>query len=118
MLECDASGAGIGAVLMQKGRTLAYSSKALGPKHLGLPIYEKEMLAVLHAVKKWESYVIGRHFIIRTDHLALKFFAEGRAITPVQQKWVSKLVGFDYKIEYRPGESNKAVDALSRLHEP
>lgn len=63
---------------MQNGRPLAFLSKALTPKHQGLSTYEKELFAIIYAVKKWSSYLNGHHFIIKTDHKSLKFFVEQR----------------------------------------
>lgn len=57
-----------------------------------------------------------RHFIIKTDHSSLKYFLGQRANTPFQQKWVSKLLGFDYEIQYKRGAENLVVDALSKVH--
>lgn len=117
IIESDACGVGIGAVLMQEGRPIAFTSKPLGPRHMGLSTYEKELLAVVHAVTKWRPYLIGRRFLIRADQQSLKYFLDARAVTPAQQKWLTKLLGYDYAIEYKKGSSNKVADALSRKFE-
>ncbi|XP_047331390.1 uncharacterized protein LOC124934951 [Impatiens glandulifera] len=113
-VETDASYYGIGAVLMQKGRPIAYLSKAISKTHLGFSTYEKELLVVLMAVTKWRHYLYGRYFIIRTDHQSLKFLMEQKITTVLQQRWLSKLLGFNYSIIYKRGKTNMAADALSR----
>jgi hypothetical protein len=117
VLECDASGKGIGTVLMQEGRPLAFTSKQLSEKNLGKPIYEKEMLAILHVVELWHPYLLGQHFQIKTDHQSLKYFLEQRISSQEQQKWVTKLFGYDYEIIYKKGKDNVVADALSRKYE-
>jgi hypothetical protein len=93
VLECDASGKGIGAVLMQEGQTLAFTNKQLSERNLGKSIDEKEMLAIMHAMDIWHPYILGKLFQIKTDHQSLKYFLEQRLSSPEQQKWVTKLFG-------------------------
>jgi len=114
VLETDASDKGIGAVLAQNGKPLAYMSKAIGLRQRGWFVYSKEMLAIIEVIRLWHPYLLGRRFQIWTDQKSLKFFLEHWVVTPKQQKWVSKLLGYDYEIISRPGRTNSAADALSR----
>ena len=113
-VETDASCDGIGTILSQQGKPIAFMSKALGVAKKSWSTYAKEMLAILEAIRLWRPYLLGRKFYIQTDQRSLKFFLEQRIITPEQQKWVVKLLGYDYEIKYRPGRENAAADALSR----
>jgi hypothetical protein len=117
IVECDASGNGIGAVLMQEGRPLAFESRPFKGRDLHKPIYEKEMMTILHALKKWCPYLIGRHFKVKTDHDSLKYFLEQRLSSEEQQKWVTKILGYDFEIVYKKGKQNVVADALSRKDE-
>ncbi|XP_026410459.1 uncharacterized protein LOC113305656 [Papaver somniferum] len=76
VVETDACSRGIGEVLMQGGRVIAYYSKPLGPKALGLSTYEKELLVVFNAVTKWKHYLTGHHFIIDTDQRSINLSRE------------------------------------------
>jgi len=87
VLECDASGRGIGAVLMQEGHPLAFTSKKLCDRNLGKLTYEKEMMAILHTVETWCPYLIGKCFHIKTDHQNLKYFLEQRWPEEVHKEW-------------------------------
>lgn len=115
IIETDASGCGIGAVLQQGGHPIAFMSKILAPKHHTLSTYEKEFLAVIQALKKWRGYLLDKHFIIRTNHFSLKHLLEQRITTPAQMKWLPKLMDYDYEIVYKKGKENVSADALSRL---
>ena len=114
-IESDASGNNIGVVLSQQGKPIAFMSQALGALKLSWSIYAKEMLAIIHAISLWRPYLMGRKFYIETDQRSLKYLLEQRIATPEQQKWVTKLLGYDYEIKYKPGWENKVVDALSQV---
>ncbi|XP_042939584.1 uncharacterized protein LOC122274627 [Carya illinoinensis] len=114
LIECDTSGQGVGVVLIQNDRPLAFLSQILKGKALDLSAYEKEFLALVVVVKKWRPYLVGSQFVIRTDQQSLKFLLEQKIGTPSQQKWISKLIGYDFKIEYQKGKENVAANALFR----
>jgi hypothetical protein len=116
-LKCDVSGKGIGVVLVQEGWPLSFTSKQLSERNLKKIIYEKEMLVILHVVDLWRPYLLGKHFQIKTYHQSLKYFLEQCLSSPKQQKWVTKLFGYDYEIIYKKGKDNVVVDALSRKYE-
>lgn len=113
----DASRDGIGAVLQQQGRPIAFMSRALGISKKSWSAYAKEMLAIITAVRLWRSYLLGRKFIIQTNQRSLKYLLQQCIATPEQQEWLAKLMGYEYEIQYRPGKENHAADALSRRPE-
>ena len=117
-IETDASGTGIGAVLLQRGHPLAFISKPLSPKNRGLTVYEKEYLVILMAVDAWRHYLLQAEFFIHTDHQSLTHLNEQRLHTAWQQKVFSRLLGLQYKILYRKGNENGVADALSRRQHP
>lgn len=115
IIQTDAFGEGIGAVLSQNGQPIAYMSRSLGVTKKSWSTYAREMLAIVVAIRTWRPYLLGRHFTIQTDQRSLRYLLEQRILTPEQQKWMSKLVGYDYEITYKPGKANAAADALSRV---
>lgn len=82
-----------------------------------LSTYEKELLALILATKKWSQYLLGRKFIIKTDHQLPKYLLDQRLTNSVQHKWLNKLMGFDYLVHYKPGKENTIADCLSRRTE-
>lgn len=100
---------------MQESHPLVFISRSLGPKWQKLSVYEKELLAIVFAVQKWEQYLTGNPFIIKTDQKSLKWLLQQKISTPFQQFWLSKLLGFDYEIQYKQGKENMTADALSRV---
>jgi hypothetical protein len=76
IVECDALGHVICVILMQEARPLAFESSHIKGKNLLKSIYDKEMLSILHAIKKWNPYLIERHFKVKKNHDSLKNFLE------------------------------------------
>jgi len=116
-VDCDASGSGFGAVLHQGTGAIAFFSRLFSPRHMKLAAYERELIGLVQVVRHWRPYLWGRRFVVRIDHYALKFLLDQRLSTLPQHQWVSKLFGYDFAIEFRPGRLNVVADALSRRDE-
>jgi hypothetical protein len=116
VLECDASGEGIEAVLMQAGHPIVFESRKLSQPERLYFIYDKEMLAIMHALTKFRQYLVDNKFVVKTDHNSLKYFLEQKDLSECQQKWVMKVRTFHFDIEYVKGKKNIAANALSRRH--
>jgi hypothetical protein len=101
VLETDASGIGVGAVL--------------APRNQKKSAYVREMLAIFEAISKFRHYLLGCKFIIRTDKKSLRSLMDQSLQTPEQQEWLHKVLGYDFVIEYKPGKANIAADSLSRM---
>lgn len=99
---------------MQDTHPIAFESQKLRGPERTYSIYDKEMLAIMHALAKFKQYLVGSKFSIKTNHNSLKHFLGQRDLNDSQQKWVSKLQAYDYGITYVKGKNNVVVDALSR----
>lgn len=115
VLETDTCSTGIGAVLSQEGHPIAFYSKALGVNNQKLSIYEKEFLAIMMAIDKWRSYLCRGPFTIRTDHQSLCHLDDQILGSELQRKAMTKLIGLQYRFQYKKGVENKSADALSRV---
>jgi hypothetical protein len=113
-VECDASGSGLDAVLHQGAGQVAFFSRTLVPRHMKLAAYERELIGLVQVVRHWRPYLWGHSFLIKTDHYSLKFLLDQRLSTIPQHQWASKLIGFNFRVEYKSGSSNVVADALSR----
>ncbi|KAL0539306.1 hypothetical protein IC582_023511 [Cucumis melo] len=111
-IEIDASGYGVGAVLTQAKRPIAYFSRTLSMRDKAIPVYERELIAVVFAVQRWRPYLLGRKFVVKIDQRSLKFLLEQCVIQPQYQKWIAKLLGYSFEVVYKTGLENKAADAL------
>jgi len=114
-LETRSSGLTMGAVLMQHGHPLAFFSKIFCPRLQRASTYVLELHAITTAIRKWCQYLLGHPFIILTDHKSLCEVMNQVIQTPEQQVYLSKLLGYDYSIQYKSDKANVVVDALSWL---
>lgn len=117
VVECDVSGTGVGAIVMQSRRPIAYFSKSLSERTIAKSAYERKMVGLVLAVQHWRPYLSGRRFVVRTDHSSLKHLLSQKIATPAKQTWLVKLMGYDFVIEHKAGIANPAPDALSRRGE-
>ena len=118
IIETDVSGIALGAVLSQNGHPIAFFSKNLSIRAQSKSVYERELMTVVLSVQKWRHYLLRRKFTIISDQKALKFLLEQREVQLQFQKWLTKLLGYDFEILYQPGLQNKAADALCRIEQP
>ncbi|GJV55997.1 retrotransposon-related protein [Tanacetum coccineum] len=107
MVECDASSAWVGAILFEAEHLVAYFSKEFSPSNQFKSAYDWEMLALVLAVQEWSHYLLGGHFLIRTDHYTLKFLLEQRITTTEQQQLLLKLMPYDFSISQRARKENR-----------
>lgn len=114
-VHTDATGVGVGVILAQQGRPITFFSKQLSPHLRASSTYSHEIYTITEAVHKWRQYLLGRRFTIITDHQSLCTMVHETVQTPEQQRWLTKLLGFDFDIIYKPGSLNGPADALSRL---
>lgn len=99
---------------MQNSKPIAYFSQAIKGKNLSCSTYEREMMALIAAVQKWHPYLLGQKFIIRIDQKSLRYLLEQTITTEAQQKWLVKLMGYDFTVEHKKGRNNSAADSLYR----
>ena len=118
LVETDASGYGLRAVLTQKSRSIAFFSQKLSSRAQTKSVVEREHMVVVLAVQKWRHYLLGRKFTVISEQKALKFLIDQRKVQPQFQKWLMKLLEYDFEILYQLSVQNKAADALSRINQP
>uniref|UniRef100_A0A2N9G8J7 RNA-directed DNA polymerase n=1 Tax=Fagus sylvatica TaxID=28930 RepID=A0A2N9G8J7_FAGSY len=115
-IECDASGIGIGAVLMQEKRPIAYFSEKLNGAVLNYPTYDKELYALVRALETWQHYLWPKEFVIHTDHESLKHLKGQGKLNRRHAQWMEFIETFPYVIKYKQGKENIVADALSRRY--
>ena len=115
-IQCDASGKGLGAVLLQDNKPVCYASQALTDIETRYAPIETEMLAVVFACRKFHQYIYGRSVTIETDHKPLQAIStKPLSQVPLRlQKMILNVRGYDVEIRYIPGSKQVLADTLSR----
>jgi hypothetical protein len=111
---CDASRQGLGCVLMQNEKVIAYASRLLKPHEQNYPTHDLELAAIVHALKIWRHYLIGNKCHIFTDHKSLKYIFTQSDLNLHQRRWLELIKDYDLEIHYHPRKANVVADALSR----
>ena len=110
----DASLRGLGCVLMQEGKVVAYSSRQLRTHEQNYPTHDLELAAVVFALKLWRCYLYGEKFQVYSDHKSLKYIFTQKDLNLWKRKWVEYLEDYDFSLNYHPEKENVVADALSR----
>ncbi|GFS42569.1 hypothetical protein Acr_00g0080620 [Actinidia rufa] len=110
----DASHRGLGCVLMQHGKVIAYASRQLRPHEKNYPTHDLELAAVVFALKIWRHYLYGVTCEVFTDHKSLKYLFTQKELNMRQRRWLELIKDYDVLIQYHPGKANVVADALSR----
>ena len=110
----DASIQGLGCVLMQEERVIAYASRQLKPHEKKYPVHDLELAAVVLALKLWRHYLYGTKCQLFTDHKSLKYIFTQKELNMRQRRWLELIKDYDLDILYHPGKANVVADALSR----
>jgi ribonuclease HI len=113
-IYCDASGTGLGCVLRQNHRVIAYASRALRVHEQNYPTHDLELAAVIHALKIWRHHLMGAKCHIYTDHKSLKYIFTQADLNMRQRRWLELIKDYDLEVHYHPGKANVVADALSR----
>ncbi|WVZ97163.1 hypothetical protein U9M48_042718 [Paspalum notatum var. saurae] len=114
IVYCDASRDGLGCVLMQEAKMIAYASQQLRKHEVNYLTLDLELAAVVHALKIWCHYLFGQRCEIYTYHKSLKYIFTQKELNMRQQRWLELIKNYDMEIHYHPGKANVVADALSR----
>ncbi|GJX25593.1 reverse transcriptase domain-containing protein [Tanacetum coccineum] len=114
VVYCDASLQGLGVVLMQREKVIAYASRQLKPHEENYTTHDLELGAVIFALKIWRHYLYGTKCTVFTDHKSLQHILRQKELNMRQRRWLELLADYDCEICYHPGKANVVADALSR----
>ncbi|KAG8472826.1 hypothetical protein CXB51_034699 [Gossypium anomalum] len=114
LVYSDASRNGLGCVLIQEGKVVAYASRQLKSHERNYPTHDLELAAIVFALKIWRHYLYGEKCRVYTDHKSLKYLMSPKDLNLRQRRWLELLKDYELVIDYHPGKANVVVDALSR----
>ncbi|GJV28180.1 putative reverse transcriptase domain-containing protein [Tanacetum coccineum] len=114
VVYCDASHKGLGAVLMQREKVIAYASRQLKVHEKNYTTHDLELGSVVFALKIWRHYLYGTKCTVFTDHKSLQHILDQKELNMRQRRWLELLSDYDCDIRYHPGKANVVADALSR----
>ncbi|GJV47018.1 retrovirus-related pol polyprotein from transposon 17.6 [Tanacetum coccineum] len=114
VVYCDASHQGLGAVLMQREKVIAYASRQLKPHEENYTTHDLELGAVVFALKIWRHYLYGTKCTVFTNHKSLQHILDQKELNMRQRRLLELLADYDCEIRYHPGKANVVADALSR----
>ncbi|GJS89063.1 putative reverse transcriptase domain-containing protein [Tanacetum coccineum] len=114
VVYCDASGLGLGCVLMQRGKVIAYASRQLKIYEKNYMTHDLEFRSVVFALKIWRHYLYGTKSVIYTDHKSLQHIFSQKELNMRQRRWIELFSDYNCEIRYHPGKANVMADALSR----
>nr|GEV45305.1 putative reverse transcriptase domain-containing protein [Tanacetum cinerariifolium] len=114
VIYCDASGLGLGCVLMQRGKVIAYASRQLKINEKNYTTHDLELGMVVFAFKIWRHYMYGTKSIIYTNHKSLQHIFSQMELNMRHRRWIELFSDYDCEIRYHPGKANIVADALSR----
>ncbi|GKE39140.1 putative reverse transcriptase domain-containing protein [Tanacetum coccineum] len=113
VVYCDASHKGLGAVLMQREKVIAYASRQLKIHKKNYRTHDLELGAVVFALKMWRHYLYGTKCVVFTDHKSLQHILDQKELNMRQRRWLELLSDYDCELRYHPGKANMVADALS-----
>ncbi|GKC79046.1 putative reverse transcriptase domain-containing protein [Tanacetum coccineum] len=111
---CDASIKGLGAVLMQRDKVIAYASRQLKIHEKNYTTHDLELGAVVFTFMIWRHYLYGTKCMVFTDHKSLQHILDQKELNMRQHRWLELLSDYDYEIRYHPRKENVVADSLSR----
>nr|GEU62082.1 putative reverse transcriptase domain-containing protein [Tanacetum cinerariifolium] len=113
VVYCDASKKGLGVVLMQREKVIAYASRQLKIHEKNITTHDLELGSVVFALKIWRHHLYGTKCIVFTDHKSLQHILDQKELNMRQHRWLELLSDYDCDIRYHPGKENVVADALS-----